>query len=269
MEKETVKVYVDVDSLFDLRQGVLSQLMDFDSLLEYLKSDEYNFRDIDRFPVDMNEYTKILNEGRLTTIQNSVITYIADILTTKLFRLEKRNSFMGVSKAPEILLNMYPFNLTEEQEEVFRSALFKKLGIECYITIIYMDLKDLTPVFIKNTEIIGCFIYNITRWLDLHLEALNKQSMPELMIYGPALYKNKDEEKMKEIEKIKKLGFKDLFEYMEFLVMTLVSVNFLPTLFYNNILLAKPLIEKYSLELSKVSLAEEMGVKNGNIGAEV
>mgnify|MGYP003593691835 CR=1 FL=1 len=60
----------------------------------------------------------------------------------------------------------------------------------------------------------------------------------------------------KEIEKIKKLGFKDIFGYGEFLLSSAVNINFLPIVFYNNIVTSSILVDKYNEGLSKTSLGE-------------
>lgn len=269
MEQKSAKIYVDIQSLLDTRQGVLAQLMEKEKLFEYINSDEYNFRNIDKFPVDMNEYNRINKEARVETLQNSMVTYIVELLKTKLFNMEKRNSFMGESKPPEILLNIYPYSLTEKQAELIKSALFVKLGLDCFIDVIKIKESDLTPYFIKNYNIIACFIYDVTHWLDIHLEALDKLKMPELLVYGPSLYKQFDNEKMKDIDEIRKMGFKDIFNYLEFFVMSVAGLSFLPVAFYSNVITASRIVEKFKSEVSKTSLAEEYGVKDVDISTEI
>ncbi len=56
---DTTKIYIDIDSLLDLRQAVLSRLMSLDQLTTYLQSEDYNFRTLDKFPIDMVQYAKI------------------------------------------------------------------------------------------------------------------------------------------------------------------------------------------------------------------
>lgn len=265
MEQNSTKVYVDIHSLLEVRQGILALLMEKEALFDYINSDEYNFRDIDIFPVDMEEYNRIKKEANINILQNSMVTYIVELLKTKLFNMEKRNGFMGESKPPEIILNIYPFDLSEKQCEIIKSALFVKLEIECRIDTVFMKESDLTPYFIKNSGIAACFIYDVAHWLDLHLAALDKTKMPELLIYGPSLYKQKDKEKLKDIDEVKKLGFKDLFSYLEFFVMSAVGLSFLPVSFYSNIITSKKIMDRFTEEASKTSLAEEYGVKDVDI----
>ena len=50
--KETSKIYVDLESLLDIRQAILYTLYpDQDKLMTYLDSEEYNFRQTDTFSI--------------------------------------------------------------------------------------------------------------------------------------------------------------------------------------------------------------------------
>ena len=64
---ETSKIYVDIESLLDLRQAILSKLMNPKDLIDFVNTEEYNFRTTDNFAkVDMTKYEE--NIGQLITL---------------------------------------------------------------------------------------------------------------------------------------------------------------------------------------------------------
>ena len=261
---DTSKIYVDIESLLDVRQAILSKLMDPVKLAEFVVSDEYSFRKTDIFKnVDMVEYEKIYKDMTVDLLQRTTVTFIVNTIKTKLLNLQKRNTYYGETKNPEVLLNVYPFKLSQEQADIIQNLLFIKLGSSCLVTLIDKPIEEISPFFIKSLDITACYIYNASKWIEKHTDALNNIKLQDTLLYFPAIYKVEDD--TNEIAKITKLGFKDIFGYVEFLLSSAVRINFLPVLFYNNIVSSSILIDKYNEGLAKTSL----GDYDGNIGDEV
>ena len=255
--KETSKIYVDIASLLDIRQAILTKLMNLTEVTEFLNSDKYNFRDIDIFPVDMNLYNEINNNKEVDLLPRSTVTYVANTLKTKILNLEKRNTYYGETKVPEVILNVYPFKLTEEQANSIQNFLFVKLDSKCLITIINKPVEEITPYFIKSLDVVACYIYDFTTWLDKHTDSLNVTKLPDTLFYFPTLYKVKDD--TNEIDKIVKMGFKDVFGYLEFMYSSVANINFLPIVFYSNIITSTILIDQVNEELKGTSLGDHDG----------
>lgn len=254
--KETSKIYVDIASLLDLRAAVLLQLAKKDALLEYLNSEEYNFRQIDEFPlVNKVDYDRINTEKPIDLIPCSVVTYILTSLKSKLNNLEKRNNFYNEKKVPEVLLNIYPFELSESQANILQNMLFVKLETNTMVTIIRMSPKEVTPYFIKNSGIITTFMYDFKAWMGEHSAVLEKTKLTDTLMYFPSLYHEKHDEK--ELQKIIKLGFKDLFGYTEYLLSSVANINFLPVVFYSNLVTASLYVDKFNDVLKDEKLATE------------
>lgn len=260
----TSKIYVDIESLLDLRQAILSKLMDTEALLDFINSDEYNFRNTDNFAnVDMTKYEEVYKSMTVDILHHSTVTFIINTIRTKLMNLEKRNALYGESKSPEVVLNIYPFDMTQKQIEALQNLLFIKLDKCCFVSIINKPIKEISPYFIKNMNFTACFIYRASEWIEQHTDTLNSIKLPDTLLYFPAIYKVED--KTNEIDKIKKLGFKDVFGYVEFLLSSAVNINFLPIVFYSNIITSSILIDKYNKDLSKTSLGEN----DGDISSEI
>lgn len=253
--KNKSSIYVDIQSLLDLRQAFLSKLMDLETLTTFINSDEYNFRELDVFPVDMKEYESIQNKNDISVLARSTITYILNALQSKVAGLEKRNNFYGETKTPEVILNIYPYNLPSDHIEALQNMLFVKLGSKCLVTVINKHIDDITPHFIKSSNIVTLFIYDFSKWLNKHTDSVRVLKLPDVLFYFPSLYKVKDTNN--EIEKITKTGFKDLFAYLEFMYSSVMNINFLPVLFYSNIVTSSIILEKYSSQIKNFNVLEE------------
>lgn len=261
---DTSKIYVDIESLLDLRQAILSTFIDPKDLIEFINTEEYNFRTTDNFAnVDMVQYEEIYKKPSLDLLQRSTVTFIVNTIRTKLMNLEKRNALYNETKKPEVMLNVYPFDMTQKQADVLQNLLFIKLGSCCLVSIINKPIEEVGPYFIQSMNFTACYIYRSSRWIEHHTDTLNTIKLPDTLIYFPAIYKV--EENKKELSKLTKLGFKDIFGYIEFLLSSAVNINFLPIVFYNNIVTSSILVDKYNEGLSKT----ELGETDGNIGDEV
>lgn len=259
--KDTSKIYVDIASLLDLRQAALYQAcigdpVKLDGLVKYLVSDDYNFREQDRFSIVPEEdYAAASSAITPELISYSVVTHILTVLKTKLDNLEKRNKFHSEDKDPEILLNIYPAILTDEHIGILKNTLFVKLKSDSKITIINMSPQELTPYFIKSTGIITALIYNFREWADLHIANLEKTKIPDILLYFPALsYGDLTDEEEKSISKT---GFKDLFAYTEYLLSSVACIQFLPPVFYSNLITASLYLEKLGSRIASEPLSEK------------
>jgi len=265
MQVETSVIYVDIDSLFDLRQARLLYYLDKenkldDKVYEYLGGKTYNIRSIDLFPFIDKETYNNLNIKEI--FKYTHITYIAELIRLKVDNLAKKDVFFGKTKVPQVLVNTYPFRFTIEEKATIQDALFSFLKKEVIIDIIEMDSKELSPIFIKSNNIYYAFIYDISYWFNHHLDNLDNFPIPETVIYTPTLYKEIPHED--DLRVIKENGFKDPFTYMEFLLTNKVILNYLPVFFYSHILVSKEYIEKFSFELIK-----SKGQTYGNTNTEI
>lgn len=247
----TKKVYTDIQSLLDIRQSILIDMLGEETALEYVSSDTYNFRETDLFPVNKTEYANKLNSRSPIVLKNATITYIEVLLKNKLTNLEKLNGFNGESSAPELVVNTFPYQLTQEQVRHLQNAIFVKLDVLCLITIVYDPPNVWSPSYIRNNNVSSFFMYDFTTWMNLHSEKLVNGDLREINVYVPSIGgKELTPEEQKEI---KKLGFNDIFSYTEYVLSTACRVQFLPIVFYTNIVTATAILEK-----NKVAVEERM-----------
>lgn len=256
MSQETSKIYVDLDSLLDTRQGTVLKFDVPDEIAaEYLASEEYNFRTKDEFSIIEKEAYKAEFEKRdINTLKLSTVSYILYLLAKKIHNFEARSAFLNEKKLPELVVNIYPYKLEGEQLELLKDMIFVRLKLEVFITVINVPHSEITPFYLKSRDFISCFMYDFAKWIDVSGESLKEIPLNNVIMYFPAIHEGEDDDEVKKI--VSKLGFKDVFAYTEFLLSTVVNVSFLPSLFYSNIKVAELYMDKYEKELAKVDLSK-------------
>lgn len=238
----TKKIYIDIQSLLDIRQACLIELLGESKALEYVTTDAYNFRDLEIFPVDMDKYNQLVSQGDVGLLKNATVTYIEVLLKNKLTSLEKLNGFNNDSSIPELIVNTYPYQLKEVQVKLMQEALFIRLGVECIITFVYDHIKVWNPSYIKNNNVIAFFMYDFSGWMKEHSDKLKNGELRDVNVLFPSIGHN--ELTQDEMKKIKSLGFNDIFSHMEYVMAGFCRIQFLPILFYTNVVTATALLHK-------------------------
>ena len=96
MKRKYSIIYVDLETLLDIRQAILLSLLTEEEVTEIIFSDKYNFREVEEFPkVTKEQYQLLYSNLNKSLLPKSTITYIINILETKIANLEKRNIYYG------------------------------------------------------------------------------------------------------------------------------------------------------------------------------
>lgn len=258
-------IYVDIESLMDLRQGHLATIgIDQKLISDYLLSEEYNFRENDDLKFSSRDsYIKNIKSSNFSILEASTITYILISILKKVNNIESRNKYYSETVEPEVMLNMYPFDVSEAQAEHIRNLLFIKLNKSVKISIAFLPPKDISPLFFKSSNVISAFIYDISGWLNEHAKSLETNKIHDTLVYTPGLYVIKPDEAS--IKTIRKLGFKDLMSYTTYLLSPSMTLNFLPVVFYSNIVTGMKYLEAFD----KPHAPKQEENENGNGGPEV
>lgn len=190
-------IYLDLDSLFDTRIGIIKQ---FDDIYDNLFNDDYyDKRLTDEFSyLNMELFKKLYKKRDNKVLKNSPVSNIlslfikeADLLLTK--RIESNSK-----PIIDITINTYPYHLTTREQETISFLLTKFSNIETlnfnYIRTNPFDIsfKDV------GIEYNVMFMYNSLTWIDYNISADNGNAS-NVRIYGiglllkPVLY-SKDED---------------------------------------------------------------------------
>lgn len=244
-------VYVDIESILDIRQGFLFHETELvEELADYVLSDEYNYREMDVFEkFTLNNYTEAMKTPKKKFLESSLLTYLLGMMMNKLDGTERVDKFKGQTTIPELWFNVYPFELTEQEMEHIRELIFIKMGKRHFIEMVYIPPKDLTPSLFIEGNFIAAFIYDFSNWFTLHGEALQTNIIADCPLYFAPILKEKPTPE--DLEGIKKTGFNDMFGYLECVVSPLARIVFLPMVFYSNVIVAQKHLELYHKRAKK------------------
>lgn len=248
---EKMVMYIDIESLLDLRQGFLvTKGKQWEEVFEYLNSIDYNNRVSDNLMEFSNkEYRQEVANGNVDLIKNSILTHVFTTLLGKLMNVSVKSNIDNVKYIPEVWVNVYPFELTEEEIDGIKNGLFHHINMDCYIEVISRDIKELTPHFIKEANIDTCFIYDVSTWINTHGNKLTRSPCIETEIVMPPIYEVEPTEE--ELEKLKQIGFEDGFDFLQTMASFYTKLTFLPITFYTNHLIANEIILGFKEEFEK------------------
>jgi len=252
------RIIVDLDSILDIRQGVLGYLLDEEQLGKFIASTEYNFRSTDDFSsvINMGQYNVFNKERTRDLISKSTVNSLFTNIKNKVITIDKRNAQINETKKTEIIINIYPFQLTNDEQTAIIDVMFTKLETNVFITTAYLSPKDLTPNFLVNMEVCDLYIYDTSAWLNSQLENIKNYTnkLHSIKIHFPAISKENITTEMK--SKIDKSGFNDIYSFIEYILSEKLSIEFIPSILYNNIIISKAYMEKFNKDNSNISIKE-------------
>lgn len=207
MELETASVYVDMDSLFDTRIATL-QKFGIDVVAKNLSSGYYG-RVSDEFEgIDQAQYLEAYNNRDKRTLFEAMVTPVSEILKNFAKRTLVALVASPYRRQPKVVVNLYPYRLTESEIKNLIAALAVVTDSLLDIEVTYKSMDELTPSYMKST-FVQVVMYHYKDWLEYHAknENLIKTQCPNLIMVGPMLLASK--EAARKVE-----GF-DIFEAME------------------------------------------------------
>ena len=251
----TKKIYIDIQSLLEIRQSTLTHLLGADKALDLVHNKSYYLRDVEVFEgVDMAAYSEASKDPAIA-LKYATVTYMISVLMNRLSQMEKLNSFQNEEATTELVLNIYPYRLPKEAVEVIRDAVFVKLRVPVMITIVNDDPSVWSPMYIKNSGVVHFYCYDCTTWMDRFGEEISGGMLRDVRMFFPSLGKEQlDKAQLKEVQKA---GFRDIFAYTEFLLSPYMRVQFLPSVFYSNIFVSTKILEDFDEELVRKPLTPE------------
>lgn len=246
-----MKIYADIASIIDLRQGMLRYLSnDDEKVIEYLNSPDYYNRTMDDFSsiVDMQKYHELELNPTSKIISLSTISHVLKIINNRLLDSLHKEGWIERDQH-QLVVNIHPFKFTKDELEMFEKALRIKLDFEVDVRLIDTPNKDIHIDYLNRYGFDEIYIYKGTEWLNYNILMLtgNNRSY-DFRVFTPALY-TKEDPRRKDIKH-------DPFSLLELIVGMRLSFNFLPTLFYINVISADVLISAMHEKFSKTPTDE-------------
>lgn len=243
MSVSYANVIADIDTLLDTRQGVLSKLLDQDSLLKLITSQAYLSRERDEFEgVDMTVYNRMYKDRNKVTITSSIVSYMFNVIKSKVVSIMQKANFNDDVKEVNLLVNFYPYKLTEAETDMIVDVIFRKMEVSTHIKPIYKSPEELSPAYLNIANIEELFIYDTNRWINAHAASLPVTRIVKRSVHLPALLTNKVSEE--DMQRFNKTGFKDIHAYLEQCFSPMVTLDYMPIMFYGNIITVSAALEK-------------------------
>jgi hypothetical protein len=223
-------IFIELDALLDTRISVLASMGD--DVLKAALLSGYHDRDIDRFlTIDNELFSKLYADRDKTILKDSIVTPMSVLL--KEFAEETLDMVSNSPHhyKPKVILNIYPYDLNEEDVNELISTIVQLTYKLCDVEAVNMPYEMITPMYVKSTLSV-MVLYEYYKWLEVHSlnSLLKKTTCPEVTLLGPRIYfKPKDHHVNTTI---------DPFEAMELLAAPLIGLKLIP-------------IENYSLVIKK------------------
>ena len=188
------KIYLDIAALFDLRQGTMA-VADPEFAVCVTTKPNYYLREVDEFSTEEHGklskdlFNELFSKYKKDVLANSVTTKIPEFLKQLYAKLVGTNAKQSVELGLSIDLNIYPFTLTEAEQETLARSLYGKVGELMPINIISIAPANLS-IEQAGESYIGMVFYNYGSWINAHEKTFSAGKLSNTTLYVPRLYFN-------------------------------------------------------------------------------
>lgn len=187
-------IYVDIDSILDTRLGTLASLKEEYAVNALLNG--YTDRDRDEFnDVPYEIFSKAYEKRDVNTLMLSTFTDVFVLLDSCIKSTFETAATNPNTKPLQIQVNVYPYELTEEEMSEISIAVWSRLREMVDVSVVNINDASLTPEYCKETYSM-MIRYDYQSWLKIHHDshAFEKTKIPEISIIAPALYQKRPSE---------------------------------------------------------------------------
>ena len=192
------RILTPLDAHLDTRLATIARL-DQSVAEALLSSNDYWTREMDNWTALTGGKitTEAFNEayaergGKNTdlTLQHSVRTNITPFLL-RLFtddQVNKMNQMTDPDDEVSLVINYWPYELTSDGIEAYRSIMHYFYGDETEIEMVSIPMDELTPA-VLNENFACCVMYEFHEWVKMHSVELGKARMNCFNFIGPIIF---------------------------------------------------------------------------------
>lgn len=216
-EVRTSRTLVDLDSLFDTRLGTIG-LYNADLLKTILEANNHHLRTCESYgTLKFDEFKAIYDKRDKLTLSKSLPTGMQIFLDHIITETKKTAIDNPTCSIPELVINSFPYNLTEEEENnIIATA---STSFRCPVKIVNLPLEAITPRLLAK-EYDSFIIYSYYEWLEIHSksELFKKERCPDVAMFVPAISFNDPNVTVPA----------DFFERLEIMTSPIIGLRFLP-----------------------------------------
>ena len=224
-----LKLYVELDCLLDTRIGTVAMISN-DLATNVLKNN-YHQRQEDVFDgVDNNTFKELYCKRNIDTLKHSTITTFMPLLRHLCELIYEEAISRPYHSGPEIVLNVYPYFMTDDVATAIRTAIERWVGNNTPVTLSRIEPKNLKPIICRDFSLM--VMYDPTEWFNENLEELVKKPLRDVTLYIPQLYRNRqgktDEEIAKETEEVM-----NPFAALDLVMKSIIDINQLDVYYFS------------------------------------
>lgn len=213
-------IYIELDALLDTRLSTIISVAGEDTALNVL-SNGYFTRASDNFVgVNKQEFDLAYTNRTKDALINATVTKVLGLVNEFVFAMNKQAVLGPMHAGPKIILNTYPYSLTEEETNVIIRGLVAATNKNVDITAIRVSPVNLTPTYCKDQFAI-MIMYQYDKWFEAQATNFDKARCPELTCIVPALYFVKEPSK----EELAELVGKDMHPLSAMEMLSSVFIN--------------------------------------------
>lgn len=218
-------IYVELDAILDTRIGVIKSF-GMEAMIQIIE-DDYVVRLSDDFKgIDMAEYKRRYDSRNKLVLRDSVVTPIMRVIRHFAKQTLKANLSTPIHRQPKMILNIFPYELTEEEIKVIISAIAAATDREIDIEVINNDPVTITPSHVK-ANYTAMVMYHYWDWLNAQMKnkALEETPIPKVGLIAPMICKSK------EVEAIASVN--DVFSQTELIYSPVIRLMLYPVMFFS------------------------------------
>lgn len=234
MTEHAVSIYSDLDSMLDFRLATVSRLND-EFAATLLTSEAYIDRQRDDAffqsaggidPDQYNaEYAKRNAEYLIGAKPTAIFWLLGKIITEHMVSNDNPHGFREV----ELVINVWPFILSEEAVRILENAVSIYLDAKLHIRSIFEDPGNISPNEMKSrfTDVV---MYDFNYWVQRHQHTITESYMHPTAIYTPSIKRGhvEEQERMAELQNEFKNNTNP-FEWTAQWLMDVVSLRYVDT----------------------------------------
>lgn len=228
-------IYTDVESLLDIRQGVLSRILtefavDVTLNEAYYTREENSFYSPTYGVIAHDTFQKLYAKYKEESLALSYKTKMLEFIKQLVAKTLKQNALSGVELVLGIEINLFGFSFTQQEIDTLVEITSQELSNEFEVTTINVDPRLIKMAQAKD-RYIGMIFYDYVAWVNANERDFKElKSFTQTVLYVPRLFFNGKPSK-EELATLNQQNI-DPFELWEKAYGPLIGINYIPIAFY-------------------------------------
>jgi len=176
-EVDNNDILVELDSLFDTRLPLV-YLLSPTIASDISKDSKYITRTKDVFGyISEDIFKPIYNNRNKRLLELATPTELFTLIKEYIITANHINRSMGVEKCITMYINIHPYLLTIDEQNIMSDLIKKTIDVEVTIKLVKMNIEELTPSWVEEY---ACYLvmYNGLEWLNYHIANQNLANTP-------------------------------------------------------------------------------------------